>query len=169
MPAPDKLRILYEDYDHGRFNYIGRLPDGTQFMAFVTGAYPTGLKYYLGDDWRAKKCWMAVIHRFDADGTHIGSDTRVGGFDIEGREVAGDKAIAQLRDMFGEMVSEGQPEFCDVWVRPFAVEIDGVTHGLFYEHYVEEQGGERYEDEYVMLEPRDIMFHPPWDSGSYST
>jgi len=110
-----------------------------------------------------------VIHRFDADGTHIGSDTRVGGFDIEGREVAGDKAIAQLRDMFGEMVSEGQPEFCDVWVRPFAVEIDGVTHGLFYEHYVEEQGGERYEDEYVMLEPRDIMFHPPWDSGSYST
>jgi hypothetical protein len=29
----DKLRIPYEDFDEGRFNCIGRAPDGTQFMA----------------------------------------------------------------------------------------------------------------------------------------
>jgi hypothetical protein len=28
-----------------RFNAVGRLPDGTQFMAFVTGAFPTGMKF----------------------------------------------------------------------------------------------------------------------------
>ena len=72
MAAPDKLRIPYEDYDYGRFTSIGRLPDGTQFMAFVTGAFPTGQEYYLGDDWQTKKRWLAVIHRFDGDGNHIG-------------------------------------------------------------------------------------------------
>ena len=70
MAKPDKLRIAYEDYDYGRFNCVGRLPDGTQFMAFVTGAFPTGLKYYLEDDWQPKKQWLAVIHHFDADGIH---------------------------------------------------------------------------------------------------
>ena len=82
MAKPDKLRIAYEDYDYGRFNCVGQLPDGTQFMAFVTGAFPTGMKYYLGDDWQHKKKWLAVIHRFDADGNHIGSETKLGAFDI---------------------------------------------------------------------------------------
>jgi hypothetical protein len=54
-------------------------------------------------------------------------------------------------------------------VRLFSVEMDDVTHGLFYEQSEEdpEPGEER--GEWVMLEPRDIMFHPPWDSGEYST
>jgi hypothetical protein len=51
MAKPDKLCIAYEDSDSGHFNAVGKLPDGTQFMAFVTGAFPTGRKYYLGDDW----------------------------------------------------------------------------------------------------------------------
>ena len=60
MAKPDKLRIAYEDYDYGRFNCVGRLPDGTQFMAFVTGAFPTGMNYYLGDDWQQRKKWLAA-------------------------------------------------------------------------------------------------------------
>jgi hypothetical protein len=169
MAKPDKLRIAYEDYDYGRFNAIGRLSDGTQFMAFVTGAFPTGLNYYLGDDWRTKKKWLAVIHRFDAHGNHIGSESRLGGYDIEGRDTAGDKAFGHLADMHRELFAGRQPEPCDIWVRLFSVEIDGVTHGLFYEQDEEEpeEGEER--GEWVMLEPQDIMFHPPWDSSEYST
>jgi formate hydrogenlyase regulatory protein HycA len=163
MAKPDKLRIAYEDDAYGRFNCVGRLRDGTQFMAFVTGAFPTGLDYCLGDDWQHKKKWLAVIHRFDAEGNHIGSETRVGASDIEGRQVGGDKAFAHLEQMWSGLCRGGPPEFCDIWVRLFSVEIDGVTHGLFYEQSEYEQG------EWIMLEPPNIMFHPPWDSSEYST
>ncbi len=169
MAKPDKLRIPYEEDEYGRFHSIGRLPDGTQFMAFVTGAFSSGLKYDLGDDWRERKQWLAVIHRFDADGNHVGSETRLGGYDIEGRDVAGDRAMGQLEAMYSTLCGGVQPEFCDVRVRLFSVEIDGVTHGLFYEQSAEESAEGQERDEWVMLEPQDVMFHPPWDSGEYST
>src|SRR5260370_34425479 len=97
MAAPEKLRI---PLDEGRFENVGRLPDATQFMAYVTGAFPTGTPYLARDpDLRNKKRWLAVIHRFDADGNHIGRESRLGGCDVEGRLVAGDKAFAQLAHM----------------------------------------------------------------------
>jgi hypothetical protein len=166
MAKPDKLRIPLDDH---HFENVGHLPNGTQFMAFVTGAFPTGMKYYLGDDWQYRKKWLADIHRFDAEGNHIATDSRLGAFDIEGRQVAGDKAFAHLQEMYNEMTAAGEPEFGDIHVKLFSVEIDGVTHGLFYQQSEEEpeEGEER--GEWVMLEPRDIMFHPPWDSGEYST
>ncbi len=169
MAKPDMLRIAYEDFDSGRFSAVGRLRDGTQFMAFVTGAYPIGLEYYSGDDWQTRKKWLAVIHRFDAEGNHIGSESRLGGFDIEGRDIASEKAYSSLEDMLAELCGGELPDFCDIWVRLFSVEMDGVAHGLFYE--LSEEEAEEGEDrgEWVMLEPRDIMFHPPWDSGEYST
>ena len=166
MAKPDKLRIPLDEH---RFENVGRLPDGTQFMAYVTGAFPTGMKYYLGDDWQTKKKWLAVIHRFDAEGNHIGTEARLGAFDIEGRQAAGDKAFAHLQELYAELTANGEPEFCDIWVRPFSVEIDGVTYGLFYEQSEEEPEAGEECGEWVMLEPRDIMFHPPWDSGEYST
>jgi hypothetical protein len=152
-----------------RFNCVGRLPDGTQFMAFVTGAFPTGLKYYLGDDWQHKKQWLAVIHRFDADGNHIRSESKLGAFDIEGWEAAGNKAFDHLQRMYAELCDGQRPKLCDIWVRPFSVEIDGVTHGLFYEQSEEEPEPGEERGEWVMLEPQDIMFHPPWNSSEYST
>jgi formate hydrogenlyase regulatory protein HycA len=169
MAKPDKLRIAYEESDYGRFNAVGRLPDGTQFMAFVTGAFPTGQDYYSGEDWQFKKKWLAVIHRFDAEGNHIGSESQLGGLDIEGRQAAGEKAFGHLEAMFAGLCAGARPEFCDIWVKLFSVEIDGVTHGLFYEQSEDEpeEGEER--SEWVMLQPRDIMFHPPWDSSEYST
>ena len=49
-------------------------------------------------------------------------------------------------------------------IRPelFSVEIDGVTRGSFYEHRGEERG------EWVVVEARDIAFHPPSNSSEYS-
>jgi formate hydrogenlyase regulatory protein HycA len=169
MAKPDKLRIAYEDFEGGRFDCVGRLPDGTQFMAFVTGAFPSGEKYYLGDDWRYKKKWLAVVHRFDADGNHIGSESRLGALDIEGWDMVTAKTLGHLRDMRAELAVSGRPELCDIWVKMFSVEIDGVTHGLFYEQSEDEPEPGEERGEWVMLEPRDIMFHPPWDSSEYST
>jgi hypothetical protein len=166
LAKPEKLRIPLDEH---RFENVGRLPDGTQFLAYVTGAFPTGLKYYLGDDWQTKKRWLAVIQQFDAEGNHIDSQSRIGAFDIEGRRVAGEKALAHLQEMYAALVSSGEPQFRDIWVKLFSVEIDGVTHGLFYEQGAEESEPGEEREEWVMLEPCDIMFRPPWDSGDYST
>jgi hypothetical protein len=169
MANPDKLRIPYEDFEYARFDCVGRLPDGSQFIAFVTGAFPSGQQDYLGDDWQYKKKWLAVVHRFDADGNHTGSETRLGGLDIEGGELAGERARGHLLDMLRDLAGHGQPELRDIWVKMFSVKIDGVTHGLFYEQSNEEPEPGEGRGDWVMLEPCDIMFHPPWDSGEYST
>ena len=50
--------------------------------------------------------------------------------------------------MYAVLTQHGEPEFCDIWVRPFSVEIDGVLHGLFYE-----QSEDDPDSEWVMLEP----------------
>lgn len=161
MAIPDRLRI---PLDESRFEALGRLPDGSQFMAFVTGAFPEGMKYYSGNDWRSRKQWLAVVHRFDAEGNHVATESRLGGSDAEG-EKALDEADRQLEDMLSGLTAQGAPTFCDIWVKPFSVQIGEVIHGLFYEP----PDGEDEETECVMLEPQDIMFHPPWDSGEYST
>jgi hypothetical protein len=161
---PDRLRI---PQDGGRFEYVGRLPDGRQFMAFVTGAFPDGIKLnWDTDEWRKVKRWMAVLHLFDAEGNRLSTDVRIGGLDIEGRYVAFDKAWADLDEMLSEL-GPGKPELGDIWVRQFRVSIDGVTHSLLYEQHQPEEGGPLFES--MMLDPRAIMFHPPWDSGEYST
>jgi hypothetical protein len=167
MAAPDKLRIPYEDFEGARFNCVGRYGDGNQFMAYVTGAFPGHDRFPdTTSDWRERKSWNALIHRFDSDGNHIGSEAKRGGYDIVGRQVAGDKAWQHLDSMLAAFKLEN-PKPCDIYVRPFTVEIDDVIYALAYEHKIDEEDG--YEYECVMLWPNDIMFHPPWDSGEYST
>lgn len=167
MAKPHKLRIPRDGH---RFENVGRLPDGTQFLAYVTGAYPADWysgKYppeYLRERWAEHKGWYAVLHRFDSAGDHIGTDTRLAGHDIEGRDIAGRNAWKHLEEMWIALSATGKPESCDVRIKLFSVEMDGVQHGLFYQ-----QSEEDPESDWVMLEPRDIMFHPPWDSGKYST
>jgi len=161
---PEKLRIPLDD---GRFDCVGCLGDGTQFMAFGTGCFPDGYRLKSdNEDWRKIKRWIAVLHLFDSDGNHLRSGSKLGGYDIEGWHEACGKVDVELRKMLVPL-REKQPKLCNIYVRLFSVVLDGVTHGLFYTHHVAPE--EDYEGEWVMLEPRDIMFHPPWDSGEYST
>jgi hypothetical protein len=161
---PEKLRI---PLDERRFDCVGHLDDGTQFMAFGTGCFPDG--YILNtdnEDWRKVKRWIAVLHLFNADGNHLRSESRLGGYDIEGWDEACGKVDVELQNMLAPLRKK-RPKLCDIYVKLFSVVLDGVTHGLFYTHHVEPE--ENFEGEWVILEPRDIMFHPPWDSGEYST
>jgi hypothetical protein len=171
MAKPDKLLISHEDFEGARFEHIGHLPNGNQFIALVTGAFPTGMKYYYAeaDDWSTKKQWLAVIHLFDKDGNYLKTESRLGGLDSEGRDVAGTKAWEQLIQMFAEMFDQGTLTLGDIQIRPFSVEIDGVTHGLFYGENEDVPVDSEDWYDYVMFEPLDLMFHPPWDSGSYSS
>jgi hypothetical protein len=160
---PDKLRIPAE----GPVDYVGCLKDGTQYMSFVSGAVPDGYRFNLdNEDWRKVKSWIGVLHLFDAEGNHLKSEARLGDYDIEGWDVAGDKAEAQVHAMF-DPYRENWLKRCDIFVKPFSVVIDGITHGLIYRATQPEEKGPVYEG--VFLEPRDVMFHPPWDSGQWST
>jgi hypothetical protein len=79
---------------------------------------------------------------------------KLGAFDIEGREVAGDKAFARLQNMYAELTARGEPGFCDIWVKLFSVEIDDVRHGLFYEQSKEEPWPGKEQAEWVCSRER---------------
>jgi hypothetical protein len=98
---PDTIHIPHDDH---RFEYVGHLADGRQFMAYVTGAFPDGVKLNRDtDEWRRVKSWSAVLHLFDAEGNHLSSEVRLGGYDIEGRDVAGEKAWSELEKMLAKL------------------------------------------------------------------
>jgi hypothetical protein len=160
---PEKLRIPA----NGPVAYLGQLNDGTQYMSFVTGAVPDGYRFNTdNEDWRKVKSWIGVLHLFDAQGNHLRSEARHGGYDIEGPDVACDKAWAEVHAMFTPYRAKWLMH-CDIFVKPFSIVIDGITHGLVYEAAQSEENGPVYEG--VFLKPRDVMFHPPWDRGQWST
>src|SRR5262249_35971002 len=129
---PEKIRIPQDEH---RFEYVGHLADGRQFMAFVTGAFPDGVKLnWDTDEWRNVKSWSAVLHLFDAEGNHLSSEARLGGYDVEGRDVAVDKAWSNLENMLAQL-GPGRRELGEIWVRQFSATLDGVTHSLLYEAF----------------------------------
>jgi hypothetical protein len=173
MAAPDRLFIPWEEDEEDRFHLVGRYGDANQFMAFVTGAYPADWwsgKYppeYLRTCWPKHKRWYAVLHRFDLDGNHLGTEAKSGGTSAEGEHKAIPRADWELLAM---LKSLDRIRLCDIRVRTFGVEIDGYFFGLVYKCVnAEDLDDPAATHEYVMLEPNDIMFHPPWDSGEYST
>ena len=174
MGSFDKLRIPYEASEYGRFQYVGRFDGDKQFMAFVTGAMPGEEPYPpLESNAYEKKRWLAVIHIFDEDGRHLRSESRLGGLDRDGRDAACERAWSELGGLFTELgIASAEP--ADIYIREFRVNLDDVIHELVYEEEDEEneeaeQDEEETERGWVMLWPNDIMFHPPWDSGDYST
>jgi hypothetical protein len=65
---------------------------------------------------------------------------------------------------------EGDSRPCDIEVKPFGLKIDDYLFGLIYRcEDADDPDDPGAVSEYVMLEPNDIMFHPAWDSGEYST
>ena len=163
LGPPTKLHVPGE----GPISYVGRLNDGTQYMTFVTGAVPDGYVFNLdNEDWRKVKSWIGVLHLFDGEGNYLQSEARHGGYDMEGWDKACAKADAEVHAMFTPYRAQG-PKRCDIFVKLFSVVINGITHGLVYRAWEAEEGGPKFEG--VFLEPRDVMFHPPWDSGEWST
>jgi formate hydrogenlyase regulatory protein HycA len=173
VAAPDRLLIFWEEDEDDRFHLIGRYGDGKQFMAFVTGAYPADWwsgKYppeYLRNRWAEHKRWYAVLHLFDAAGNHLGTEAISGGTTASGQG----QAINRADDKLAHLLHSLEPyKLCDIGVKPFGVEIDGYFFGLVYQlNSYDDPANPEGTYECVMLEPNDIMFHPPWDSGEYST
>jgi hypothetical protein len=166
---PAKVMLPSEQDDApSLFEYNGHLPDGTQLLAYLcpdpTGNQPADASGKLGFR------WVGVVHEFDADGHHRLIRTR----GISGRYAGVLEAAAPAREMLREMVAPylmagWRPG--DIWVRPFLVVVDGWAHGFVFRAFGGglEGGDEEDPDEGVYFKPFDFPFHPPYDSGSYST
>jgi formate hydrogenlyase regulatory protein HycA len=173
MAKPEIVLVPHEDFECTRFSLVGQYGDGNQFMAFVTGAFPQDWwgsgrsPEYLRNHWPEHKRWYAVLHRFGPDGEHLGTDARSGGTTAEGEDAAIDRANKELEAMLAS-VTPFHP--CDIRVKPFGIETDGYLFGLVYriENAEDPNDPERILES-VTLEPNDIIFHPPWDTGEYST
>lgn len=153
VPIPDLIPIMHEpDYHTGQ---IGRYADG-QFFACVTAAFPEGLQ--VGDDWPEHKRWYAVLHRFDRDGHHQGSEVWYAGTTAQGEQDVIDRADRVLTGWLSELP---QPTLGDIAVRLFSVEVDGIVFGLV------DESDDEY-GEHVELYPNQLGFYPPWD-GEYDT
>ncbi|MEH1166848.1 hypothetical protein V6V47_15830 [Micromonospora sp. CPCC 205539] len=153
MAIPDRVPISYEpDY---RTRYIGRYDEG-QFFGSVTATLEDGSG--AEDDWYRYKRWYAVLHRFDADGTHAGSDVWFAGTS-EDEAASGDSAEAHLVEWLDALPGR---VFADIAIRLFQIEVDGHIFGLVDES--EEYDGE----DHAEFLPDDLGFDPPWD-GCYDT
>ena len=92
-----------------------------------------------------------MVHLFDAYGVHIDSTIR--------SRVPLDEADALLAQMLGRLPGA---YFCDIAIRLFQMEHDGVFFGLVDASH-EERGGDSAE-----LYPQHMGFFPPFD-GLYDT
>lgn len=163
MAIPEVIPIRHEP--GYRTENIGRYDHG-QFLASITAAYPPD--YRMGPDWLENRRWYAVLHRFDAEGHHTGSDiwTPGPGVPADGRL---DAKLEGWLDGLPGLV------FGDIAIRPFEVSADGIRFGLVAErHAAAGPGGagatDAGEDEpdWAELYPDRLGFHEPWD-GLYDT
>ncbi|MER5640259.1 hypothetical protein ABT095_25350 [Kitasatospora sp. NPDC002227] len=120
-----------------RTRWIGT-HDGGQFFGDVTGA--PGLDGL-----------MALVHSFDAEGGHLGSEFRP----------AADGATGE-RELAGLLDGLSGVAYGDIRIRPFEVVSHGVSWGLI-DGTAERDGSEHYE-----LEPQGLGFGAPFD-GLYDT
>lgn len=152
-------------YEPGyRTETIGRYAGG-QFLASVTYAFPDGFR--LGSGWEEYKRLYAVLHRFDPEGRHVGSDIRCAGTWAEQRRGphGDDSVLSRARSRLAALLEDlPQREYGDIAIRPFQVIVDGVTFGLIIERHEEGEG----EDDWAELYPDRLGFSAPWD-GRYGT
>ncbi|MEV7009953.1 hypothetical protein [Streptosporangium sp. NPDC051022] len=155
MPVPELIPISYEpDYHTGT---VGTHAEGL-FFGGVCRGWPV-VAYEETGDWpwldeqgesQPGPCF-AILHLFDRDGRHLGSDIRsVVSFN------AGEHALGQM------MATLRDVEYGDIAIRTFRVDAHDCVFGLIDE--TEEDG----EAGYVEYYPNHIGFHEPWD-GSYDT
>lgn len=153
---PDVIPIKHEpDY---RTSLIGRCPAG-QFFADITSAYQEGVRP--GDNWREQQRIYAMLHRFDDDGQHAGSDIFFAGVSADSESVPRAERV-----LSGWIKEIGPVTFGDIAIRPFRVDFDNVLFGLVDESDEDLENG--HGGPWAELYPQNLGFHEPWD-GEYDT
>ncbi|WTW98376.1 hypothetical protein OG216_35825 [Streptomycetaceae bacterium NBC_01309] len=144
---------------------IGRFAAG-QFLASVTYGFPDG--FALSKGWEAQKRLYTVLHTFDDEGAHTGSDIWCAGTWAEqrdpGRAGPSPLSLAQQR-LDGLLSALPDLQYGDIAIRPFRVVQDDVVFGLVTECHSDDETGP---DDWAELCPDQLGFSAPWD-GTYDT
>lgn len=133
--------------------------DGGQFMAFVVATLPDDH----GENDGAAKRWYAVLHRFSAEGAHLGTEAEFVGTTADGEEAVVERATRRKQEMIAGL---GEVTYEDVAVELFVTDVDGHEFGLVDASYEDEESGEVFI--IAELRPNELIFFPPWD-GTYDT
>jgi len=156
MRLPEVIPIKHEP--GYRTDLIGQHAGG-QFFADITGAYQEGT--VIGGDWREQQRIYAVLHRFDDDGHHVGSDIWFAGVRADG------DAVPRAQRRMSEWLSDlGPVTYGDIAIRPFQVDFDDVLFGLVDESDDDPVNG--HGGPWAELYPQRLGFHAPWN-GEYDT
>jgi formate hydrogenlyase regulatory protein HycA len=156
VAVPEKIKIEFVPRSPtNRIGTHGSAEGRDQFFGCVVAT----LAEPGGSDWRSGKRWYAILHRFDADGRHVGTDHFFAGTTADGEAAVVASAEEKLKEWLGRLVS---PSYEDVWIRRFSVTIDGSVFGLV------DGSDPEGDEESILLLPNDLVFFPPWD-GSYDT
>ena len=154
MAIPDLIPIAY--MPGSRTPTIGHYAHG-QFYATLTCAYPESFdRRTMRDQWREHERFYAVLHRFDPEGHHTGSDIWQ-----EPRSADGSQAEAKVSAWLSALPGLA---FGPIAVRPLRIVVDDVVFGLIPLSYIE--AGSHWER--AELLPESLSFAPPWD-GIYDT
>lgn len=155
LAIPEPVPIAREE---GHTNRIGTC-DGGQFMGFVVATLPSPAP----ENWQAAKTWYAVLHRFDAEGEHTGTQAEAFGTTADGEDEVIERASARVDEWIAALANV---EFGDVAVNLFEVEVDGSEFGLVDTTWEADDDEELFVQ--ATLVPNDLVFQEPWD-GTYDT
>jgi hypothetical protein len=152
VAAPDLIPIKHRPDYHT--DTIGRYAKG-QFYAAVRGAHRVGEQ---PSPERRNIRWYAYLHRFDVEGHHVGSEIELIDVGPNLRGEVGEAADAKLAELLAGLPER---EYCDIKIRTFELQFDGVRFGL-----VDESDEDR--GDWAELYPDNLGFSAPWD-GDYDT
>jgi len=160
MRVPEVIPIAHEP--GYRTETIGRY-DGGQFFASITYASPEGPLGEMSS--RDLQRVFVVLHRFDDDGHHAGSDIWDAGTARDEERLRGTPAspLARGEARLDELLAAlPGVVFGDIAVRPFEMVVEGVRFGLVLEWHDDEVDPDGPPD-WAELYPDRLGFHAPWD------
>lgn len=145
MPSgpPQKIRLIPDQW---HIRYVGRLGDGRLF--FVTPQ--------LASDGRVTTDFVCSFF-FDSDGAIVAHSIEL----IGKRGDYADGAIAAALER--QLAVLGHRTETDIWVRPFAVDHQGIEFGLI----PRDAGGGDWRVEF--MPGNTLSFYAPWELGEYDS
>lgn len=160
---PEVIPVKRYDIGHSGTQYIGKYGKGNQFWGQVVATFrkPDVMPNDVAssaDEWPFRKCWYAILHKFDSSGMHLGTEHKFTGTTADGEGGVVAEAETHMKNFIDAL---GPVKFGNIAIRLFKVEIDGTVFGMV------DTSSEEWGDTATM-EPGDLVFYPPWN-GEYDT
>ena len=145
----------------GGSHYIGHYDGEKQFWGQVVASTDQAPELQADTSknaWERRKLWHAVLHKFDANGQHLGTEHKAIGRTSDGEEAVVKLATETLEDYIRTL---GVVRYGDIAIKLFKVEFDGAVFGMI-------ETSIRGEGASVTMEPGDLVFREPWN-GDYDS